>query len=88
MSVRIRFKPTKTNQLIIVTDSRRAVASTYLKKLGYYSKHPDQYGFKKLYIRRKDLIYWLSVGAKPTESVLKVLEKSCILDTEIISKLI
>jgi len=52
---------------IVVTDSRRRRDGAYIEKIGYYDPRKTTPDWYKVDVERAR--YWLSVGAKPTETV-------------------
>lgn len=68
----------KRNQKIlrlVVRDKRRGPTSRkFVEELGF--RNPFT---KEVFLRRDRIKYWLSVGAKPTESVRELLKKEKIL---------
>ncbi len=59
---------------IVVTDSRFPRDGRFLEIVGYY--HPLQ---KKVQILKEEVNNWLGKGAKPTETVEKILKKEKII---------
>lgn len=74
MAVKIRLRQVgmrhKRSYWIVVTDSKAKRNGKFLEKLGFYDPNFDP---PKLRINKKRLSYWLNVGAKPTETVRKIL---------------
>lgn len=59
-------------------DSRQARDSKVIEELGSY--HPmDPNDENQVVLKRDRIEYWLGVGAKPTDTVRRLLEKSGIL---------
>lgn len=58
---------------VVVADSRAKRDGRFIEILGYYNptSEPEELG-----INRERTLYWLSVGAQPTETVLQLLCKS------------
>jgi len=54
---------------IVVTDSRKRRDSGWIESIGYYNPVSKE---KELKIDEERLKYWLSVGAKPSEKVMKL----------------
>ncbi|MGQ9464513.1 MAG: 30S ribosomal protein S16 [bacterium] len=56
---------------IVAIDSKRARDGAYIENLGHYDP------FKKnLQLKRDRIEYWLSKGAKPTNTVAKLITKA------------
>lgn len=55
---------------IIVVDSHKKRDGRYLERLGHYNPSEDD---KKFVIDQERYKYWLSVGAQPSESVVKII---------------
>lgn len=55
---------------IVVTDVRKKRDGVYLERIGYYDPRKTVPDWYKVDIERAR--YWLSVGAKPTETVKKL----------------
>lgn len=82
MGVRIRLK--RVGRIhhpvyrLAAVDRRKARDSKVIEELGAYdpaNKVEDQ----QLQLRRKRIEYWLSVGAQPSDTVRRLLEKNGIL---------
>lgn len=56
---------------IVVVDSRKKRDGAYIESLGNYAPLEG----KKLFINLDRYNYWLSVGAQPTDTVKKLVEK-------------
>ena len=56
---------------IVVTDSRNPIQGKFISRLGHYNPHT-----KKVKINSEELLEWLGKGAKPSNSVAKLLEKN------------
>ncbi len=52
---------------IVVTDSRKRRDGAYIERIGYYDPRKTTPDWYKVDVERAR--YWLSVGAKPTETV-------------------
>jgi small subunit ribosomal protein S16 len=75
MAVRIRLKRTgaknKPCYRIVVADARSQRDGRFIENLGFYDpRHEDE----KIDVERAD--YWLSVGAKPTETVESIIKRA------------
>jgi len=57
---------------IIVNEARTKRDGKYLEQLGIYDPNTDP---KTIKINQKRLNYWLSQGAKPTETVRRLIKK-------------
>jgi small subunit ribosomal protein S16 len=55
-------------------DSRRARDSRVIEELGSYDPL-DSDEEKQVVLKRERIEYWLSVGAKPSDTVQRILEK-------------
>ncbi len=55
---------------IIAVDGRKKRDGAYLERLGYFDPHPSP---SKISINPDRAIYWLNVGAQPTDIVRKLL---------------
>lgn len=77
MAVRIRLsKVGKTHQIsyrIVAQNSQTKRDGKALEILGFYNPHLKEP--KNLSIKKERLSHWLSVGAKTTEAVTKLLKK-------------
>lgn len=58
---------------VVVVDSRKKRSGDYIESLGYYD--PRKTTDNPLEINAERAQYWLSVGAQPTESVLRLFER-------------
>ncbi|MCX8028683.1 MAG: 30S ribosomal protein S16 [Brevinematales bacterium] len=56
---------------IVAVDSKKKRDGAYIESLGYYSPMEG----KKLYINAERYNYWISVGAKPSETVESLFRK-------------
>jgi small subunit ribosomal protein S16 len=56
---------------IVAVDSRKARDGAYIESLGHYDPRT-----KNLQINRDRIEYWLSKGAKPTDTVAKLISKA------------
>ena len=57
---------------IVVTDSRKKRDSGWIERLGYYDPMTPE---KTLELDKERLAYWVSVGAKMSETVKKLAAK-------------
>lgn len=78
MAVRIKLKRFgrrhQPHYRLTAVDRRRSGNSRVLEELGLYSpinRKEDQ----QVVLKRERIEYWLSVGAQPTETVRRILEK-------------
>jgi small subunit ribosomal protein S16 len=55
---------------IIAVDGRKKRDGAYLERLGYFDPHPSP---SKISINPDRVIYWLNVGAQPSDVVRKLL---------------
>ena len=75
MAVKIRLKRTgaknKPCYRIVVTDARSQRDGRFIENVGFYDpRHEDE----KINLERVD--YWVSVGAKPTETVEDIIRRA------------
>ncbi len=78
MAVRIRLKRIgrrhRPSYRVAAVDSRRARDSRVLEELGSYDPiEPNK--DRQVVLKRERIEYWLSVGAKPSETVQRILLK-------------
>ena len=59
---------------VVVVDSRKKRSSDYIESLGYYD--PRETVETPLKIDNERASHWLSQGAQPTETVVRLLEQS------------
>lgn len=57
---------------IVVVDARKKRAADYIEQLGYYD--PRETTDASLKLNAERAAHWLSVGAQPTDSVVRLLE--------------
>ncbi|HLR47361.1 MAG TPA: 30S ribosomal protein S16 [Deinococcales bacterium] len=57
---------------VVIVDSRKKRSSDYIESLGYYD--PQNTTETPLKIDTERAAYWLSQGAQPTDTVLRLLE--------------
>lgn len=55
---------------IVAVDSRKKRDSDFIERLGFYNPHTQPSTFK---VNNERAIYWLNVGAQPTDMVRKIL---------------
>ncbi len=58
---------------IVVTDSRAPRDGAYIEAIGFYNPRTEP---ETVEIKEDRALYWLSVGAQPTEAVARLLEKN------------
>ncbi|KAI9315121.1 30S ribosomal protein S16 [Dichotomocladium elegans] len=61
---------------IVVANARTARNSKPIEKVGTYNPIPDAAGNKVVNLNFDRVKYWLTVGAQPSETVEKLLEKA------------
>lgn len=61
---------------IVAVDSRVKQVGKYIESVGWYDPKPDPF---KLNVDTERAIYWLSVGAQPTDTVRSLLRKAGVL---------
>ncbi len=61
---------------IVAVDSRVKRDGKYIESVGWYDPKPDP---SKINIDTERAIYWLSVGAQPTDTVRSLLRKAGVL---------
>lgn len=75
--VKIRLKKFGTKKRpyyrIVVQDSRKPRDGTTIEEIGIY--HPIEVQEKQISFNAERVQYWLSVGAQPTHTVRKILNK-------------
>ncbi len=59
---------------VVVVDSRKKRSSDYIESLGYYD--PQRKTEEHLKINAERAAHWLEVGAQPTDTALKLLERA------------
>ncbi|MCS7179494.1 MAG: 30S ribosomal protein S16 [Anaerolineae bacterium] len=57
---------------IVVTDARAPRDGAYIEAIGFYNPRTDP---ETVQIHEERALYWLSVGAQPTDAVARLLEK-------------
>ena len=79
MSVRIRLKRVGRRHRaafrLAAVDRRKARDSKVIEELGMYDPHgvTDE---RRVRLKRERIEYWLSVGAQPSDTVRRMLEKN------------
>jgi small subunit ribosomal protein S16 len=75
--VKIRLRRTgakkKPTYRVVVTDARAPRDGRFIEIIGYYDPRTEPVTFN---IEEDRALYWLSVGAQPTDVVRKLLTKS------------
>ncbi|MBI2594986.1 MAG: 30S ribosomal protein S16 [Candidatus Colwellbacteria bacterium] len=56
---------------IIVQEARSKLRGKFIEDLGWYNPHSNKFEIKK-----DRVLYWLKVGAQPTETVSQLLRKN------------
>ena len=82
MSVRLRFKRTgrrhQPSYRLAAMDARQSRDSRVIEELGLYAPaHPKE--AEQVVLKRERIEYWLSVGARPSDTVRQILQKHGIL---------
>ena len=76
--VRIRLKKFGSKKRpyyrLVVQDSRKPRDGTTIEDVGYY--HPIEAEDKQLSVKEDRVNYWISVGAQPSDTVKKLLNKN------------
>ncbi|RME97947.1 MAG: 30S ribosomal protein S16 [Chloroflexi bacterium] len=79
--VKIRLRRTgakkKPHYRVVVADSRAPRDGRFIEILGHYNPRTDPVTFK---VQEDRVLYWLSVGAQPTDPVKKLLQHMGTLD--------
>lgn len=79
--VKIRLRRTgakkKPHYRVVVTDSRSPRDGRFIEIVGHYNPRTDPV---TLNVQEDRVLYWLSVGAQPTDPVKKLLENMGTLD--------
>lgn len=78
MAVRIRLKRVgrrhRPSFRLAAVDSRRQRDSKVIEELGHYDPL-DSSEARQVSLKRERIEYWLSVGAKPSDTVRRLLQK-------------
>lgn len=74
-------KKGQPNYRIVVTDSRKAVYSPYIANVGTYDPRT-----KKILLDKEVTMDWMNKGAKPSNTVAKILEKEGLKHNSIVIK--
>ncbi len=69
--------PHRATYRVIVTDSRSATDSKFIENLGFWDPISEP---EKIVVDKERALEWLLKGAKPTESVVKILKRARIWD--------
>ena len=69
---------------VVVVDSRKPRSSDYIESLGYYD--PRNTTETPLSINTERADYWLSQGAQPTETTVKLLEDAGVTVPQVLAK--
>ena len=81
MAVKIRLKrmgaKKKPFYRVVVADSRYPRDGRFIEEIGYYNPLVDDSDGVKLNIERTK--HWISLGAKPTDTVFSILKKEAII---------
>ena len=76
--VRIRLKKFGSKKRpyyrLVVQDSRKPRDGTSIEDVGYY--HPIEAEDKQISVNEERVNYWISVGAQPSDTVKKLLNKN------------
>lgn len=59
---------------LVVVDSRKKRSTEYIEQIGYYD--PRETTEQHLKVDAERASHWLSVGAQPTETVVRLLEQN------------
>lgn len=62
---------------IVVCDSRAPRDGKYIENIGFYNPRTEP---DTIQINEERALYWLRVGAQPTEAVLKLFEKAGLME--------
>ncbi len=62
---------------IVVCDSRAPRDGKYIESIGFYNPRTEP---DTIQIDEERALYWLGVGAQPTEAVLRLFEKAGIME--------
>ena len=67
---------------LVATDSRSPRDSKFIEKLGTYNPLLAKEDLKRFVVNSERVKYWLSVGAKPSETVARLLRIAGVIDTK------
>jgi small subunit ribosomal protein S16 len=67
---------------LVATDSRSPRDSKFIEKLGTYNPLLSKDDAKRFVFNEERVKYWLSTGAKPSETVARFLRKSGTIETK------
>jgi small subunit ribosomal protein S16 len=80
MSVKIRLRRQGRSHHafyhIVAADARSPRDGRFIEKLGTYDPHLP---YKKVYLNHERALYWLGVGAEPTDTTASILSKEGVL---------
>jgi small subunit ribosomal protein S16 len=65
--------PHRASYRIIVTDSRKACDSSFIENVGFWNPVAEP---EEIKVKQDRILEWLSKGAEPTESVVKILKRA------------
>lgn len=74
-------KKGQPNYRIVVADSRKSVYSPYVANIGHYDPRT-----KKVVLDKEQALDWMNKGAKPSNTVAKILEKEGLKHKSIVIK--
>jgi len=74
-------KKGQPNYRIVVTDSRKSVYSPYVANIGHYDPRT-----KTVVLNKEEALDWMNKGAKPSNTVAKILEKEGVKHKSIVIK--
>ena len=77
VKIRLRRMGSKKNPFyrLVVADSRYPRDGRFIEEVGYYNPLKDPF---EVNLNVEKIKYWLSVGAKPTDTVGSILKKEAI----------
>lgn len=72
LSIKLKMigKKSQRSFRVIVQEARSKLRGKFIEDLGWYNPHSNQFEVKK-----NRVLYWLKVGARPTETVSQLLKK-------------
>ncbi len=65
--------PHRASYRIIVTDSHKACDSSFIENVGFWNPVAEP---EVINVKQERVLDWLSKGAQPTESVVKILKRA------------
>jgi small subunit ribosomal protein S16 len=90
MVVRIRLSRFGRRNLpyyrVTVANARSPRDGRFLEHVGTYNPVPDKNGMKEISLDTERIKYWLGVGAQPSDTVYRLLEKVRILTRNVFSR--